>query len=265
MRRRSVQARQVFPPFSGLSLAVVLAVATAGCDDKKPPAPAAEAAKQASPAAPKAAPGKMQINPHETPQARAAQKPMLRSQEGKFDLTVGGKTEHLPHLPFGQNAAVHFEGKKGRITVSGASADGYPRFTVTMIGWQLDKLELPLKLTSSDKQLVRFLYEVGERGDYKSDDEATKRGENTITLESYVGDVLTGSFNGTVARKSGDAGEPLPVSGTFSTALRLRGVQKSGAAADTPASKTAPTDATPTEAPAAKTAPAKAQPTTPKP
>ncbi|MBL4686752.1 MAG: hypothetical protein JKY37_19295 [Nannocystaceae bacterium] len=175
-------------------------------------------------------------NPHKTVEAMAAQKPALRSQDGSFDLTVDETTTHLPVLPFGQNSAVYFEGKKGRITVAGSSQVGYPSFRAEMVGWRLDELTLPMTLTGSDKQLVRFRYQVTERVEYKSDDAATRRGENEVTLLSYEGNVLTGTFAGTVAPKSKALGEPMKVSGKFKTTLRLKGVErasdKSGADAE---------------------------------
>lgn len=165
-------------------------------------------------------------NPHKTVEAMEAQKPTLRTQDGSFDLTVDETTTHLPVLPFGQNSAVYFEGKKGRISVAGSSQEGYPSFRAEMVGWRLDELTLPMTLTGDDKQLVRFRYQLSERAQYNSDDAATRRGENKVTLLSYEGDVLTGTFAGTVAPKSKALGEPMKVSGKFKTTLRLKGVQR---------------------------------------
>ncbi|MEM6989791.1 MAG: hypothetical protein AAF721_04825 [Myxococcota bacterium] len=214
----------------GSCLALAL-LATAACDGAKKEA-SKDAASASKAAPPKAVPNKPLHNPHETPEAMKAQKRVLRSQEGTFDLTVGDKTTHFPQLPIGQNAAVHFEGKKGRISVSGTAEDGYPSFRAEMIGWRLDQLELPITLSGDDKQIVRFRYRVGERGEYNSDDEATKRGENKVTLESYEGNVVSGTFEGTVAPKSETVGPPLKVSGKFKTTLRLQGVKRAPAKAD---------------------------------
>ncbi len=207
----------------------VLWLAAAGCDAKKADEPKADAAAKSPPPA-KAVPNEPLHNPHETASAMEAQKPMIRSQQGSFDLSIDGKTQHMPILPFGENAAVHFEGKKGRITVAGTADSGYPNFRAEMVGWRLDQLELPITLTGNDKQIVRFRYRASERGEYKSDDEATRRGENKVTLESYEGKILTGTFEGTVAPKTETVGDPIKVSGKFKTSLRLKGVKPSTAA-----------------------------------
>lgn len=201
--------------------------AVVGCDGDKAKDDSASAAKTAAAPA-KAVPNTPQVDPHATPEAMKSQTPVRRSQTGSFDLKIGDKVQHLAHLPIGENTAEHFEGKKGRIVVTGASSAGYPSFRVQMVGWRLDQLEFPVTLTGNDKQLVSFRYRLSDKAELRTDSEATKRGENKVVLESYDGNVVSGRFEGMVQPKDKGKGEPVAVSGTFKTSLRLRGVARSG-------------------------------------
>ena len=110
-----------------------------------------------------------------------------------------------------------------------ATADGgYPRVRILMTGWRLDQLTLPVTLTGEDKQsLVTFRYEVGPQGPYTSDRDATLAGDNKVTPTKYEGDRVEGTFEATVAPKVDTLGPPLKIRGSFSTSLRLDGVERS--------------------------------------
>lgn len=180
----------------------------------------------------------MKIDPHATVEAKKTATPRMVSQPGHFEVKLGDTMTHMTNLPLGDNVAVDFEGKPGRIAVAGTGESGYPSFRVEMAGWKLDELKLPVTLTAEDKAVVRFRYRFSAETEYRSDDEATRTGANTVTLESFADGVLKGSFKGSVAPTQPPTGEPIEVSGKFESKLRLRGINpdgtKAGAAKDDP-------------------------------
>ena len=194
----------------------------------------AEAKAGASAAAKADAKPAIKIDPHATVDATKTASPRMVSQPGHFEVRLGDKMEHMANLPLGDNVAVNFEGKPGRIAVAGTGERGYPSFRVEMAGWKLDELELPVTLTAEDKAVVRFRYRFSAATEYRSDDEATRGGANTVTLESFADGVLSGTFKGTVVPTQPPTGEPIAVSGKFESKLRLRGINPDGTKTEAP-------------------------------
>lgn len=213
--------------------AFVAGVSLFACDGGK----AKDAKENASPASGEAkveSKPVMKIDPHATVDAKRTATPRMVSQPGHFEVRLGDNMTHMTNLPLGDNVAVNFEGKPGRIAVAGTGEGGYPSFRVELAGWKLDELKLPVTLTAEDKAVVRFRYRFSAETEYRSDDEATRGGANTVTLESFADGVLSGTFKGSVVPTKPPTGEPIEVSGKFESKLRLRGINPDGTKAEAP-------------------------------
>lgn len=206
---------------AGTAVVVALGCGAANSPDgsqatpaKAPPAPAERAAV-----------AKPHVNPHQTARAKAVAEPVVMSQDGIVDLVVGSETMHFSVLPPGQNMARATAGRKALLSVAGATKTGYPHILVEMTGWRPDQLRYPIELKSTKMQNFRFVYRASDRGALATKLDATLRGENTVTLESYEDGVLAGRFSGTVAPRDPAQGPPIAVKGTFKTTLRLHNVE----------------------------------------
>lgn len=208
------------PTLRPIALALLL---TSACSKEAPPDPRPESGAQA-PAAPKAA-----VTPPTDPHAIAKARdddpppPPLDPTVGTFDATIDGAMTHFLRLPRGQNRAVAVaDAGIARVSIAAAEGhEGWPHFRIVLDGLKLDAVELPLTLPSDAMKDVEVSvrYQVNENRIY------TEEGAKMqVTLDSFAGSVLRGSFEGALAPTKSGLGDPIPVSGKFEVELGLRGI-----------------------------------------
>ncbi|MEM7154424.1 MAG: hypothetical protein AAF799_16375 [Myxococcota bacterium] len=145
---------------------------------------------------------------------------------GTFDATIDGEFTHFLRMPRGQNRAVAIpDHGVARVSVGAAVGhEGWPHIRLTFENLFLDAAEFPVTLPSKDKGLadvsLKVRYQVSEQRVYAGDASTMK-----VTLESWVGTTLSGTFEGTLTPTAAGLGDPIPVSGKFETSLGLRGVR----------------------------------------
>lgn len=217
------------PTLRPIALALLL---TSACSKEAPPAPKPEAAAQAP--APKA------VTPPTDPHAIAKAQddkpppPPLDPTVGTFDATIDGAMTHFLRLPRGQNRAVAVaDAGIARVSIAAAEGhEGWPHFRIVLEGLKLDAVELPLTLPSDAMKDVEVSvrYQVNDNRIY------TEEGaEMKVTLDSFTGSVLRGSFEGALAPTKAGLGDPIPVSGKFEVELGLRGVSPGPSSDGSPA------------------------------
>lgn len=210
--------------------ALVVFLAVLGCGGSSTPTPAADAPAPAKVAildtkaieAPKHDFAAMAASDAEAPKVAAT---------GSFSATFDGKPRPFPFLPSGLNAASWVEDTKvARVQIGAAANDreGYPYLRIVLEGARLDQLQLPKTFAFSetkDADGVRasITYEIADRKLWNADTAAGDAG--SVTLESFAGNRVTGSFTAKLAPRSSAFGSPISITdGKFSIDLRLRGI-----------------------------------------
>ena len=215
------------PTLRPIALALLLVGA---CSKDAPSEPTPKSAAAAGADAAKTPPSRPVTPPHD-PHAIAKAKddqpppPVLDDSVGTFDVTVDGTLTHFLRIPRGQNRAVAVpDAGVARVSVAAAEGhDGWPHLRIVLEGLKLDAVQLPLTLPSDAEDVkdvtVSARYQVNDNRIYTEEGAGLK-----VTLESFVGSRLRGSFEGTLAPTAAGLGEPIPISGQFEVELGLRGV-----------------------------------------
>jgi hypothetical protein len=221
------------------SRSFVLAAVVTACGGGATPSPAQ--------APPKVEPGvdlaKTEIPEHSAASMSETAKPMLVTTKGSLRATLNGHPKHFDTLPVGGNAAIWAPSTRvARVLVGGSEDDsGFPTLRLVLEGVRLDTLELPTTFSlgrapgtkthvrpeDAEKPIAearpRLVYEIAARKIWESDPEGPVVG--SITLESFDGKRLTGSFAANVKPRSVAFGPPLTIEdGHFEVDLRLNGV-----------------------------------------
>ena len=165
-------------------------------------------------------------------------KPRRVAAPGSVDVIVSGKPQHFTFMPKGVNAAVFAEEKDVawvRITGQATSESG-PTMRIELDKLRLDRTELPATFKTSDKGkiAVTVRYELDPVKWWEA--KSGKAGEAVaeVTLQSFEGRRLKGTFKGTLDPKFPELGKPIELAeGAFDVELRLNGVEE-GKAADGP-------------------------------
>lgn len=145
---------------------------------------------------------------------------------GTFDATIDGTYTHFLRMPRGQNRAIAIpDHGVARVSVGAAVGhEGWPHIRFTFENLFLDAVDFPVTLPSKDEKLddvsLKVRYQVSEQRIYTDDGSNMK-----VTLTSWVGTTLSGTFEGTLAPTAAGLGDSIPISGKFETNLGLRGVQ----------------------------------------
>jgi len=145
--------------------------------------------------------------------------------EGTMEASFNGTVTRLDFLPTGSNVAIVKADKKvARVKIGGAPTDGgLPLLELSLDGVRLDELTLPAKLeiASGDTDpLVRVIYSVTGRKIWESIP------GGTVTIESYSGARVKGSFAAKLQPRSAAFGPSIELTGgKFDVVLRLNGAK----------------------------------------
>jgi len=221
------------------SRSLVLAAFATACGGASSPAP-----EQAPPKVePRVDLAKTDIPEHAAAQMSETEKPMLVTTTGSMRATLNGHQETFATLPVGGNAAIWApDTRVARVILGGSEDDsGFPALRLVLEGVRLDTLKLPATFSlgrepgtkthvrSTDPEVPiaeprpRLMYEIEARKIWETDPEGPVVG--SITLQSFDGKRLTGSFHAEVKPRSVAFGPPLKIEdGQFEIDLRLNGV-----------------------------------------
>jgi len=210
------------------TIALGLLLASA-CGKEAPSKPAPAPTATPTPATARSTPA---LDPHAIAKAKDAEPmpPPVSPAIGSFDATIDGKTTHFVRLPQGQNRAIHIPDEGiARVSIAAAEEDeGSPHIRVILEGLVLDAVKFPLTLPNDDAATknvtVSVSYRINEHRIYTAHESSAGR-MFEVTLTHYVGNELHGSFEGKLAPTAAGLGDPIPVAGTFTVALGLRGVE----------------------------------------
>jgi len=221
------------------SCSLVLAAVVSACGGAATPTP-----EQAPPKVePRVDLDKAEIPEHSAAAMSETPKPQLVTTKGSLRATLNGHATHFDSLPVGGNAAIWAPTTRvARVVVGGSEGDsGFPALRLVLEGVRLDTLTLPATFSlgkapgtktfvrSPDPEVPvaeprpRLMYEIEARKIWETDPEGPVVG--TITLESFDGKRLTGSFSANVKPRSVAFGPPITIEdGHFEIDLRLNGV-----------------------------------------
>lgn len=155
--------------------------------------------------------------------------PPMDASRGTFDATIAGKPTHLLRIPPAQNRAIAFPDKGlSRVSIAAAEGhEGWPHLRLILEGLMLDDVQYPITIPSdaaAAKGVTATLrYQVNENRIYTS--AALEEMDLSVTLDSLVGNRLSGSFTGMVAPSAAGIGGPIPITAEFSIEMGLRGVK----------------------------------------
>ncbi len=150
---------------------------------------------------------------------------------GTFTASLDGAPRQFAFLPTGLNAATWVQDTNVARVQIGAVADAghdYPYIRIVLEGARLDQLELPKTFAFTDTKTAdgvhaSITYEIADRKVWNADTAAGEAG--SVTLESFQGERVTGSFAAKLAPRSSAFGPPIAITeGKFAVDLRLRGV-----------------------------------------
>lgn len=200
-------------------LVVGLVVIACGRNDATPP-PAEKGTIEVK----RPKPGEIDAPHHDAKSMAAAEDEFLAVEtEGSMAATLNGVVTKLEFLPTGSNVAI-VKPEKGiaRVSIGGApDTKGMPLLEVSLDRVQLDQLKLPATLTSAEGNAgpsVRIEYAITERKVWESQPGAT------VTIESYSGKRVKGTFTGKLAPRAAAFGPPIDLTdGRFDVELRLNG------------------------------------------
>lgn len=162
------------------------------------------------------------------------------SAEGIIEAMIDGQHAEHTFLPFGMNAAIASEETGvARLTLVGSPTDaGYPALHLQFEGLRLDEVELPKTFEvvhdkakkrpskPAKKDVVpKILYYESERIVFETDP-TREDGGFEITVESFEGKTVRGTFKGTLYPRVEHFGEPKTIDrGRFEVSLRLSGIE----------------------------------------
>jgi hypothetical protein len=212
---------------------MVLAALTCACGKKQDEPP------------PRQVDRKVDINripvPNHGPEVMAGTHETRRTKTTEGMIEAMLDDQHVEHgfLPYGMNAAVTSEETGvSRVTLVGSPTDaGYPALHIELEGLRLDQLELPKTFTAargdakkgkSKKQpsvRPKILYYETEQIVFSADPER-EEDPFSVTIESYEGQTVRGTFEAVLHPRSAHFGKPKTVErGRFEVLLRLSGVE----------------------------------------
>lgn len=202
-----------------------------GCGGEPPPAAAGTPtpAAKAAPAAGADPHGKAVI-PHHDPAAMGGAENEIAFVEatGFIEATMSGVPMRFEFLPTGSNVAiVDLEHDVARVNLGGAPTDkGIPLLRVSLDGVRIDRLTLPASFTTVGPDAPPGAKTPKVRLEYRITDDKIWRSVagGTVTIDSYSGKRVRGTFQGKLEPKSTAFGPPIEVTaGTFDVELRLKG------------------------------------------
>lgn len=210
-----------------LPLVCISLLVACGRNDAAPPPPAKAAGE---PEVKRMKPDEIAA-PHHTQAAMAESEDQFAAVEtnGTMEASLNGEVIKFEFLPTGSNVAIAKPAKDdptkriARVSIGGApTTRGLPRLELSLEGVELDKLTLPatFTVTADDAAPVRarIEYEITEQKVWRSEPGAT------VTIESYVGKRVKGTFAGKLVARSAAFGPPIDVAnGRFDVELRLNG------------------------------------------
>ena len=167
-------------------------------------------------------------------------KPRRVTMKGSMEADLSGRRQHFGFFPRGNNAAVHApETGVSWLKLEGALSDeGTPSLSFTLDPLELDEVKLPATFVagqSKDGQpKLTVEYEMGPTERWSSEEESEK--PMRITLESFEGRRLSGTFEGILPAQAPNQSDPVKIDkGTFSIEVRLTNIERGGSASEKPA------------------------------
>ncbi len=158
-------------------------------------------------------------------------KPRRVGQTGTMEADVSGKRQHFTFFSKGKNAAVHFEDRGvSWVRLEGAlNDDGTPFLSFELEPLRLDTLEYPATFTvgpvDEGQPQLEVRYEIDARTAWVADPQAQDTPMPTLTLVSYEGGKLSGTFEGTLYPLTPEQGPPMKLDhGSFEIELRRTGI-----------------------------------------
>jgi hypothetical protein len=157
--------------------------------------------------------------------------------QGSMSAVLNGTATSFTFLPYGSNVASWSE-KTGvaRLAISGAPSDrGVPMLRIVIENVRVDRLQLPVTFTVGSGQPAgaeprpdtprpRMEYQLEERKSWLAGPDGDAVG--AVTIESYTGKRVKGSFKAKLTPRSSAFGPPIELSdGRFDIELRLQGIE----------------------------------------
>ncbi len=224
-----------------LSMAVLVGACGGATTEVAPPPPKVESGVDLA---------KVEIPEHKSIDMKSDPKPMLVTTKGTVTATLNGHPKTFTTLPIGANAAVWAPGTRvARVLVGGSEGEAaFPALRIVLEGVRLDTLTLPATFTLGKKEGAkpfvrsddpevpiaaarpRLVYEIEARKIWESDPDGPEVG--TVTIESFEGKRISGTFSATLKPKSAAFGPPIEITdGKFDVEVRLNGIAPAGPAA----------------------------------
>lgn len=214
------------------SFVIVLGVCACG-SSSAPPAPTPSADQ------PKLADGKVEIPQHDAKLMGTEGEEQVRTvaAQGSMSAVLNGTSTSFTFLPYGSNVASWSE-KTGvaRLALSGAPSDrGVPMLRIVIENIRIDRLQLPATFAFGsgeaegaearpDTPRARMEYQLEERKSWLAGPAGEAVG--AITIESYAGKRVRGTFKGKLTPRSSVFGPPIDLTdGRFDIELRLQGIE----------------------------------------
>jgi hypothetical protein len=177
--------------------------------------------------------------PNHGPKVMAGEvdKAVILSNPGKLEAKFHDKPRTFQQFSPGLNAATYSETNDvGRIMVTAAKDEsGYPRLALRIENVRLDEMKLPVTfpLSRADKKKVP---RIGDKDpafslQYEEDQVHTwnldPKSDHEVTLTSFEGKTLSGSFKARLLPKVETMGEVIEIEhAEFEVELRLRGIKQ---------------------------------------
>ncbi len=171
-------------------------------------------------------PGEVNAPHHDAAAMASAEEELLSVEtKGSIEAALNGTVTKFEFLPTGSNVAI-FKPDTGvaRVAIGGApTATGMPLLKLSLDGVQLDKLVLPATLevvagTPPAGASARVEYMLTEQKLWQA------QPGGRVTIESYTGKRVQGTFAAKLDPRSTAFGPPIEVTnGRFDVELRLNG------------------------------------------
>jgi hypothetical protein len=176
--------------------------------------------------------------PDHGPEVMAGNREMRRtkSTEGVIEAMIDG--DHVQHgfLPYGMNAAIASEETGvARLILAGSPTDaGYPALHLRFEGLRLDQVDLPKTFTNRNApgkpgrgpKVVFPKVEYHETEQIVFEAEPEREDAFEVTLESFEGDTVRGTFEATLHPRVQHFGAPKRIErGRFEVMVRRSGIE----------------------------------------
>jgi hypothetical protein len=157
--------------------------------------------------------------------------------QGSMGALLNGVATSFTFLPFGSNVAAWSDKTSvARVALAGAPTDrGMPMLRVVLENVRLDQLKLPASFTigggdgKAGGPRPRIEYLLEQRKSWLAEPDGAAIG--TITIESFAGKRVRGSFHATLTPRSTAFGPPIELTeGVFDIELRLQGIEPAASA-----------------------------------